>query len=143
MESYEKTKSNLEDYVINQIDKIEGMKIKDKEKEHQLFNQRFEKDIENLKKDIGKIKSDLANNIQLRTDATQNISADILSLYEELRKKFSNPVVEMDGDTCRGCHLALPSSVAKRVRKKEDIEQRQPPMVKSSFIVMGNLWFCQ
>jgi len=30
MESHEKTKSNLEDYVINQIDKIEGMRIKEK-----------------------------------------------------------------------------------------------------------------
>lgn len=123
MESHEKTKSNLEDYVINQIDKIEGMRIKEKEKEHQLLIQRFEKDIDSLKKDIKKMKSDLANNIQLRTDSIQNIPADILSLYEELRKKFSDPVVEMDGDTCRGCHLALPSSIAKRVRKKEEVIQ--------------------
>jgi predicted nucleic acid-binding Zn-ribbon protein len=123
MENYEKTKSNLEDYVINQIDKIEEMRIKEKEKEHQLSIQRFEKDIESLKKDIEKIKSDLANNIQLRTEAIQNIPEEVLFLYEELRKKFSDPVVEMDGDTCRGCHLGLPSSVAKRVRKKEEIIQ--------------------
>ena len=123
MENYEKTKSNLEDYVINQIDKIEGMKIKEKEKEHQLLIQRFEKNIENLKNDIEKLQTDLANNLLLRADATQIIPAEILALYEELRKKFPDPVVPMDGDTCQGCHLALPSSIAKRVRKKEEIIQ--------------------
>jgi len=123
MESFEKTKSNLEDDVLNQIDKVESMCIKEKEKENQISIQQFEKEIESLKNDIDKIKSDLAHNLQLRTEATQNIPAEILSLYEELRKKFPDPVVEMDGDNCRGCHLGLPSSIVKRVRKKEEIIQ--------------------
>mgnify|MGYP005864087229 CR=1 FL=1 len=123
MENFEKTKSNLEDQILNQIEKIELLSIKEKEKEHHLLLQRLERNIENLNNDIEKLKSDFAYNLQQRNNSALDIPIEILTLYEELRKKFLNPVVEMDDDTCQGCHLALPSSIAKRVRKKEELLQ--------------------
>jgi len=123
MDAYEKTKSLLEDQIIAQIEKIESMPIKEKEKELHMRFQTYEKSIDKFKLEIQKFEADLNQFIQNRALQVQEIPLDVYSLYEELRKKYPNPVVEMNGDTCQGCHLTLPSSLAKTVRKNENLTQ--------------------
>jgi hypothetical protein len=113
----------LEDQIIAQIEKIENMLIKEKEKELHTRFQNYEKSIDKFKLEIQKFEADLNQFIQNRALQVQGIPSDVYSLYEELRKKYPNPVVEMNGDTCQGCHLALPSSLAKTVRKNENLTQ--------------------
>jgi len=123
MENFEKTKSHLEDQIIAQIEKFEGMLIKEREKESRLRMQHSVNSIEQLKNEIMKHETDLTQNHCHRSDSIQELPTEVYALYEDLRKKYSNPVVEMDGDTCRGCHLSLPSTTAKSVRKKETLIQ--------------------
>ncbi|MCX6089654.1 MAG: C4-type zinc ribbon domain-containing protein [Candidatus Atribacteria bacterium] len=125
METFEKSKTTLEDVVIGQLDKTEHLQLALKEKQARLHTRTndIEHSLARLKQEIGELKTNVEHLSTNRRDAFQVIPVGTSSLYQDLRKKYPNPVVELEGETCTGCHLTLPSTVLKSVRKQESLMQ--------------------
>mgnify|MGYP002853483355 FL=1 len=67
-----------------------------------------EENIENQIKDVEGDRSELAS----------NTSPALLEIYERIRKQSGNiAVAELNGMTCKGCHLDLPAVEVDRLKK--------------------------
>lgn len=121
MKKFEETKNALEDEILLEMERLEDLQ-KEFHKKTQAFQERKEviaHDISSLEAEIVSLGEELTLLEEDRKNVAVSLFPELLSRYEELRKKFQNVVVPLLGEMCQGCHLAVPTTVAKAVRKKE------------------------
>jgi predicted nucleic acid-binding Zn-ribbon protein len=123
MKKLEETKSLLEDEMLLEMENVENLEREFREKT-KLSSER-EKDltqrIASIETEIAALRSDLASLEAERESIAALLPPEILTRYEDLRKKFPNAVVPLAGEVCEGCHLTVPTVVAKAVRRKEGV----------------------
>lgn len=123
MKKLEETKSLLEDEMLLEMENVENLEREFREKT-KLSSER-EKDltqrIASIETAIAALRSDLASLEAERESIAALLPPEILTRYEDLRKKFPNAVVPLAGEVCEGCHLTVPTVVAKAVRRKEGV----------------------
>ncbi|MGC8778729.1 MAG: zinc ribbon domain-containing protein, partial [Candidatus Caldatribacteriaceae bacterium] len=56
-----------------------------------------------------------------RQNTLSQIDTNIASVYLDMHKKYENPIVLLNDETCSGCHLSVPTTVVKSVRKQEEL----------------------
>jgi predicted nucleic acid-binding Zn-ribbon protein len=77
--------------------------------------------VESLNRDID---SELASHRSSREEAAGDVPDDVLSLYEKLRAdKGGVGAAALHGDTCEGCHTALPAVEVERLRAEGGLQR--------------------
>jgi predicted nucleic acid-binding Zn-ribbon protein len=72
----------------------------------------------------GEIDAELATHQASREAAVKEVPTDILSLYDKLRAaKGGVGAAALRGDTCEGCHTALPASEVERLRSEDGLQR--------------------
>jgi len=72
----------------------------------------------------GEIDAELATHQASRQAAVKEVPADVLSLYDKLRAaKGGVGAAALRGDTCEGCHTALPASEVERLRSEDGLQR--------------------
>ena len=67
------------------------------------------------------IDAELAAEVEARTAAAEAVPPDLVSQYERLRTKLGGiGAARLVGNTCGGCHLALPATELDRIRHQPD-----------------------
>ena len=75
-----------------------------------------------LREEAAKLRSRLDSLEAERREAAQTISDENLAVYEGLRQqKGGQAVVLLEDGICQGCRVALPTSVAQRVRRGDEL----------------------
>jgi predicted nucleic acid-binding Zn-ribbon protein len=70
------------------------------------------------------IDSELADHQAGRESAIKDVPAEVVSLYDKLREaKGGVGAAALRGDTCEGCHTALPASEVERVRSEGGLQR--------------------
>ncbi len=82
----------------------------------------FQSNVERLRETISEaeitIEADIATQTIERQAAADGVPADLLARYEVLRKKLGGTgAARLVGESCGGCHLALPAMEVDRIRK--------------------------
>lgn len=123
MEKLEEAKNALEEEILLDMEKLEILQ-KEFQTKSQSTTLQLEKNtqtIQGFQKEIETWKETLKNLYTERHTLLSQIEAHVLSVYLELQKKYENPVVSLNDETCSGCHLVVPTIVAKSVRRQEEL----------------------
>ena len=123
MEKLEESKSSLEDSVITSLENAEELQEEIQEKT-QFYSQK-EKNLllllNQLQEELETIRKSISEKEREREKIIASLSQEIVSTYEELRRKFPDPVTYLSGETCEGCNLTVPLAAVKAVRKGEEL----------------------
>ena len=113
-----------------QIDEINEKLRKLEEKLNQkspLLEKRIKdisEEIEDLKDEIAIANKKLEELKLLREREAKNVPEDLLSFYEEARRKFDNLVVaSAEGGACQGCGMKLPNVLFSKLVKANTVER--------------------
>lgn len=123
MKKLEETKSLLEDEILLEMENVENLQKEFQKKSQDVLERGtfLAQQIEAKEAEIAALKTELIACEEERQSVSASLPPEILSRYEELRRKFQDAVVPLVGEVCQGCHLSVPTVVAKAVRKKEGL----------------------
>jgi len=123
MEKLEATKSALEEEILLEMERAERLEKEVKERRQHLENEqkRTTQSIDTAEKEVLTFKERLCRLKEERKNLLTQLAPGIATTYTELRKKYANPLVPLNDETCAGCHLAVPTTVVKSVRKQEEL----------------------
>ena len=77
--------------------------------------------VQSLDRDI---EAELASHRAARDEAAKDVPDDVVSLYEQLREtKAGVGAAALRGDTCDGCHTALPAVEVERLRAEGGLQR--------------------
>ena len=73
---------------------------------------------------VSEIETALAKNSARREEVATSIPEEVMTLYERLRDtKQGIGAAELVGDTCQGCHTALPAREVERLRAERGLQR--------------------
>lgn len=123
MKKLEETKSQLEDEILVEMENVENLQREFQKKGYEVTERGalLAQQITAKEDEIADLEKELATLEREWQDAVQSIPSDVLARYTELRKKFRDAVVPLAGEVCQGCHLSVPTIVARAVRKREGL----------------------
>ncbi len=123
MKKLEETKSLLEDEILLEMENVENLQKEFQKKSQDVLEKGafLAQQIEAKEAEIAALKTEVVACEEERRSVSASLPPEILSRYEELRRKFQDAVVPLVGEVCQGCHLSVPTVVAKAVRKKEGL----------------------
>ncbi len=119
MESFEKSRDNLENSVLQQMETVEAgnRNLRQQEQSYALLEKESSEALNNHIREKQEIEKKLIGLKHKRNQLIQKLSPQALTIYEELSGRYPDPVASLQGETCTGCHLALPTSTVKNIRK--------------------------
>jgi hypothetical protein len=123
MAKLEETKNALEEAILIDMEKLESLQKEFQEK-NQVAKSEQEKSFQAInlfQEEIAGWRTNLENLQAERHRVLAQLDTSIASAYLDLHQKYENPVVLLNDETCSGCHLAVPTTVAKSVRKQEEL----------------------
>jgi predicted nucleic acid-binding Zn-ribbon protein len=118
-----KANSQLENDILDIMEKIDAENIAAKEKEKELKQKEagIESDIKCLEDDLTKINAEIAKLEGERGQFAQGIPPDVLKRYDWIRESREGiAVVPIDGDNCCGCNMQLRPQVVNEVLRGQD-----------------------
>ncbi|MBC7217393.1 MAG: hypothetical protein H5U36_04370 [Candidatus Caldatribacterium sp.] len=123
MKKLEETKDHLENEILSEMEKVENLQREFRKKSEEVSEKRvfLTQQIEAKEAEIAALEREVAASEGERRSIAASIPSEILARYEELRRKFQDAVVPLAGEVCQGCHLSVPTIVAKAVRKREGL----------------------
>lgn len=123
MKKLEETKSQLEDEILIAMENVESLQGEFQKKGREVTEKGalLAQQIVAKEGEIADLERELAALEREWQDTAHSIPSEILARYMELRKKFHDAVVPLVGEVCQGCHLSVPTIVAKAVRKREGL----------------------
>lgn len=121
MKKLEETKDHLENEILSEMEKVENLQREFRKRNEEASEKRvfLTQQIEAKEAEIATLEREVAAFEGERRNIAASIPPEILARYEELRRKFQDAVVPLAGEVCQGCHLSVPTIVAKAVRKRE------------------------
>lgn len=122
MEKLETTKGALEEEILLEMDKLESLQktVQEKSTALTLEREKSTQAISAFEEEIQSWKATLSNLEAERQEVLAQLDAQVAVVYRELCHKYPNPVVPLNDETCTGCHLSVPTTVAKSVRKQQE-----------------------
>jgi len=123
MKKLEEAKSHLEDEILLEMDSVENLQREFRKKGQEVSERgkALEEQIEAKEAEIAALNAEVGTCEKERQSIAASIPSEVLARYEELRRKFQDAVVPLVGEVCQGCHLSVPTVVAKAVRKREGL----------------------
>jgi len=123
VQSLKRHQSELEDQVLSAMQDAEPLDAELGRLDEQLAE--LESEAERLRQTIAEstesIDAELAAESEARSTAAAAVPPDLMSQYERLRSKLAGVgAARLVGNSCGGCHLALPATELDRIR-------HQPP----------------
>jgi uncharacterized protein len=122
IESQKLAKNKVEDQMMENLEQTEmaEKKIATLTKELAEVESETLSKVAALEKDEKDIKAAIKNREEERKRAVQNLSKDILSIYERIRKgKGGLAVAEVKGEKCGGCQNPIPPQIIIEIQKAE------------------------
>ncbi len=125
MESFEKSRDILENSVLQQMEIVEteSNNLKIGEEFFGNLEKKHTKQLDIQTQEKKALEDSLYTLENKRTQLTHSLSSQELAAYEDLSTKYPDPVASLEDDTCTGCHLALPTSEVKNIRKNEGVNR--------------------
>lgn len=124
IDAAKQTCSQLQDEILEILDKIDGAQSKEKQINKELqgaesaANQQIQ-DLESKRKELGEKLNFL---LQERSSMSGQVPTEILQRYEQvLKRRKSLAVVPLQNESCGGCHMHLPPQVIINVKKSQDL----------------------
>lgn len=123
VEKLEENKNSLENIVIASLESTEELhgEIQRKTQSYLQQEESLSLLLTQLQEELSSEERSVLENKKERERIIASLPQEVLSIYEELRRKFPNPVVRLNGETCEGCNLTVPLAVVRAVRKKEEL----------------------
>lgn len=123
MKKLEEMKSQLEDEILVEMENVENLQREFEKKGYEVTERGalLAQQIAAKEGEIADFEKELATLEREWQGVAHSIPPDVLARYIELRKKFRDAVVPLVGEVCQGCHLSVPTIVAKAVRKREGL----------------------
>ncbi|MEO0088564.1 MAG: C4-type zinc ribbon domain-containing protein [candidate division WOR-3 bacterium] len=124
IESQKKLKSEIEDRMIELLEKIESNEedIKQKEKEIEIIKKDTQKKIEELKGEEEKIKEEIRKREERRKELIMALPTNYYSIYEKIKQRRNGiAVAKIENETCSICFNPIPPQIIIEIRKNEKI----------------------
>lgn len=124
IETQKKLKSEIEDKMIELLEKIENTEkeIKRKEKEVEIIKEDSRKRIEELKKEEEKIKEEIKKREEKRKELVSLLPTTYYNIYEKIKKRRNGiAVAKIENDTCSICFNPIPPQTIIEIRRNEKI----------------------
>jgi len=121
IEKLEESKNSLEDTIIASLESTEELQ-EEIQKKNQFYSQKEKTLLDllcKLQEELEREKLLVLEKEKERKKIIAYLPEEIISTYEELRRKFPNPITYLSGETCEGCNLTVPLAIVKNVRKGE------------------------
>jgi len=124
IETAESSRNQVESEIIallEELDKLAVLVRKDEEILHQ-GKQKYEQDKKTLEDDLNAVDSDVAAWEQKRVALQQNVSAELMSRYERIKKRNKGiGVTFVWKAVCNGCHMNIPPQLYNEVQRSEEL----------------------
>ncbi|ADG83139.1 zinc ribbon domain-containing protein [Thermincola potens] len=126
VEQIEKQIAALEDEIIDNLEKMEGIEnelssvkqeIEAGIKEFKILCTAFQREKDSREAEVSRISDDIEK-------LKESIGPEILRWFTEMREKFPDkkPVALIQHDTCTGCNMVLSIETVKRLKNQENSE---------------------
>jgi hypothetical protein len=126
VENIEKLNGGSEDEIIRALEVLDRTRkeVQEKEKEQADFHKIFEKNTEQIDKELGAIDQDLENLQEKREKLQVLISPDLLKRYERIRtRRNGRAVVPVWKGICGGCNMSITPQMYIELQKRDDMMQ--------------------
>ena len=127
IENLKKKISDTEDEILILMERNDEIakKQEDFRKKSEMMKKEFERKIEEKRKRIEELKKELEGKLQEREKIAEKIDKEIYSLYEKIRKnkKDGIAICKLEGETCTGCFMHVPTYIEEKVKRKKEIVQ--------------------
>ncbi len=124
IETAESSRNQVESEIIallEELDKLAVLVRKDEEILHQ-GKQKYEQDKKTLEDDLNAVDSDVAAWEQKRAALQQDVSAELMSRYERIKKRNKGiGVTFVWKAVCNGCHMNIPPQLYNEVQRSEEL----------------------
>ncbi len=120
----EETIMEIEDEILNIMEEIEQLKKEKEElaKKLEIEKEKIEKEIEEKEKLLKETEEKLSLLKKEREEFLKEISPQLLSRYELIKKKRGSKVIAIvEDDTCTGCYMIIPPKVYSSLVKGEQL----------------------
>ncbi len=124
IETQKKLKNEIEDKMIELLEKIESTEqnIKRREKEVEIIKEDTQKKIEELKKEEEKIKEEIKKREEKRKELVSLLPTTYYNIYEKIKKRRNGiAVAKIENDTCSICFNPIPPQTIIEIRRNEKI----------------------
>lgn len=126
IEDAKKAKSELEDKVLELMEKMDGLQKQSKDAEKKLVQDKalFDQKSAELDAEEARLKGELEGRKKSRDEFALSLPADIRDLYESTRRGRRGMQVLVPikaGNTCGGCRMTLPPNVVNQVLKRGEL----------------------
>lgn len=124
LEYLERRQSDIEDKTLEAMAKVEDREASSRESDEHV--RRLEREWEAMQGDLRRRAGELESRLEAlekeRGRAFLDVCEEDLSAYEDLRRrKGGQAIALLKNGICQGCGLALPTSLAQKVRRGQDL----------------------
>jgi uncharacterized protein len=127
IETLKKKKSGLEDTLLLMMEKDEQLnkQLADFSSKSDRLKTEIEDKVQEEGKKIEDMRVQLQEKISLREKLVPDIDREIYTLYEKIRKskKDGIAICKLEGESCSGCSVFVPTYMAEKVKAKKQIVQ--------------------
>lgn len=124
IEAQKKLKNEIEDKMIELLEKIENTEenIKRREKEIQIIKNDTQKKIEELRKEDEKIKEEIKKREERRKELIASLPTNNYEIYERIKQRRNGiAIAKIENDVCSICYNPIPPQTIIEIRRNEKI----------------------
>uniref|UniRef100_A0A7V3ZVH6 C4-type zinc ribbon domain-containing protein n=1 Tax=candidate division WOR-3 bacterium TaxID=2052148 RepID=A0A7V3ZVH6_UNCW3 len=124
IETQKKLKNEIEDKMIELLEKIEATEenIKKREKELETIKVETQKKIEELKEEEEKIKEEIKKREEKRKRLVESLPPNNYEIYEKIKQRRNGiAVAKVENEACNVCYNPIPPQIILEIRKNEKI----------------------
>ncbi len=124
IETAESSRNQVESEIITLLEELDKLAVLVKKDEEilQQGRQKYEQDKKALEDDLNAVDSDVTAWEQKRVALQQNVSAELISRYERIKKRNKGiGVTFVWKAVCNGCHMNIPPQLYNEVQRSEEL----------------------
>lgn len=112
-----RTNSELEENLIGEMEKIEGLEtnISELEQELSLKEEEYKEKIDGIKEKLEEVKVQYTPKKAEKENIASKISPEILPVYEKIMKRDGTALALAKNEVCTGCHMNIPPQLFNEV----------------------------
>lgn len=106
--------------LMEEMEKLEG-EITEVEELFLQLKKRLKEEEDNHDKLVDSIEEKIKEEEESIQSIKEKIDDDLVKKYEYLKEKKGKVIVEVSGDKCTGCHMAIPLSLLSKIKRNNTI----------------------
>ncbi len=125
IEELKKKNSSMEDEMLGLLDLMEEAEkdLASGKSEHEAFEKNILAQKEKIKKEAEKNEKELARLVKEREKVAKSVKPDMLSVYEDVKKQVSAPVMaRVTGTVCNGCNMNIPPQMRNELQRFDSLK---------------------